>query len=470
MSLDITNNVVISVVSSTTQKVNAVVSPNGCLDILSRIEIERLLDTSQSGVYELFRRCSLAVLNCGSEVDDSKTVLEHFSDYSITVLQQGRGIKLDLRNAPASAFVDDELVQGIREHLFAVLRDIVFTNIEISHDPKLDIQNSSYITNGVFHLLRNAGVLLPRNYPDMVVCWGGHAISREEYDYSKELGYQLGLRGLNVCTGCGPGAMKGPMKGAMIGHTKQRIKDGRYVGITEPGIIAAEPPNPIVNELVILPDIEKRLEAFVRTGHGFVVFPGGVGTAEEILFLIGILLHPCNAKVPFPLIFTGPESSAEYFQQIDQFIESVLGQTAKQKYSIVINNPQKVAQMIKKGLFAVQRFREQNHDAFYFNWQLKVAHDLQIPFVPNHETMSKLELHNDQPIHHLAANLRRAFSGIVTGNVKDSGIRAIEQEGPYRIKGNPAITQPLNKLLRSFVAQKRMKLAGEYEPCYEITN
>jgi len=53
--------------------------------------------------------------------------------------------------------------------------------------------------------------------------------------------------------------MKGPMKGATIGHAKQRIEGGRYIGVTEPGIIAAEPPNPIVNQLVILPDIEKRL-------------------------------------------------------------------------------------------------------------------------------------------------------------------------------------------------------------------
>ena len=55
--------------------------------------------------------------------------------------------------------------------------------------------------------------------------------------------------------------MKGPMKGATIAHAKQRIHGGRYLGLTEPGIIAAEAPNPIVNELVILPDIEKRLEA-----------------------------------------------------------------------------------------------------------------------------------------------------------------------------------------------------------------
>jgi len=37
-------------------------------------------------------------------------------------------------------------------------------------------------------------------------------------------------------------------------------------------IIAAEAPNPIVNDLVIMPDIEKRLEAFTRVGHGIVIF------------------------------------------------------------------------------------------------------------------------------------------------------------------------------------------------------
>ena len=82
--------------------------------------------------------------------------------------------------------------------------------------------------------------------------------------------------------------------------------------MTEPGIIAAEPPNAIVNQLVIMPDIEKRLEAFVRLAHGVVVFPGGVGTAEEILYLLGILLQEQNARLPFPLILTGPTASAPY--------------------------------------------------------------------------------------------------------------------------------------------------------------
>ena len=102
----------------------------------------------------------------------------------------------------------------------------------------------------------------------------------------------------------------------------------RYIGISEPGIIAAESPNPIVSELIVMPDIEKRLEAFVRLGHGIIVFPGGVRTAEEILYLLGILLNPANRDMPFPLVMTGPEESAAYFEQIDQFIRLTLGDEA----------------------------------------------------------------------------------------------------------------------------------------------
>lgn len=191
------------------------------------------------------------------------------------------------------------MITGIQEHLFSVLRDIVYARNEIETRPKFDLVSQNGITNAVFHILRNANVLQPNMDPNLVVCWGGHSISREEYDYTKEVGHELGLRGLNICTGCGPGAMKGPMKGATIGHNKQRIYNGRYIGMTEPGIIAAESPNPIVNELVILPDIEKRLEGFVRTGHGIIVFPGGAGTAEEILYILGVLLNPANKELPF---------------------------------------------------------------------------------------------------------------------------------------------------------------------------
>ena len=448
--------------------VDAQISPTGRLEVLSRSEVASLLDHGHGGLHELFRNCSLAVLNCGNELDDGKELLERYKSFDIRMLMRERGIKLDISGAPASAFVDGRMITGIQEHLFAVLRDVVYLGDEIRGNRRFDQSSSEGLTDTVFHILRNADILKPTTNPNVVVCWGGHSISREEYDYTKLVGYQLGLRGMDICTGCGPGAMKGPMKGAAIGHAKQRI-GGRYLGFTEPGIIAAEAPNPIVNELVIFPDIEKRLEAFVRIGHGIVVFPGGVGTAEEILYLLGILLHPDNAELPFPLVFTGPKSAADYFHRIDEFVGQTLGEEARRHYKIIIDDPEQVARELKTGLQGVRDFRKSQHDAYNFNWLLTIAGDFQQRFRPTHESMRQLHLHKDQPGHTLAANLRRAFSGLVAGNVKAEGIREIEKHGPFEIYGEPAIMATMDALLSSFVVQQRMKLSGrEYTPCYRI--
>jgi hypothetical protein len=449
--------------------VDTLISPEGQLEVLSKAEVNKLLDTSQGGLYQIFRNCALAVLNCGSSIDDGKELLERYKSFDISIVQRERGIKLEIKGAPANAFVDGKMIKGIHEHLFAVLRDIIFIANEVTDNPKFDMSRSEGITDSVFHILRNANVLKPQRNPNLVVCWGGHSINRVEYNYSKEVGYQMGLRDLDICTGCGPGAMKGPMKGATIGHAKQRLTGGRYLGISEPGIIAAESPNPIVNDLVIMPDIEKRLEAFVRTGHGIIVFPGGAGTAEEILYILGILLHPDNADMPYPLIFTGPETARDYFVQINEFIGLTLGEKAQQRYKIIVDDPAMVAQEMLLGIRQVREFRKSRSDAYYFNWLLKIDEEFQKPFKPNHENMRNLSLHKNQETHLLAADLRRAFSGVVAGNVKDEGIRAIEKFGHFEIHGDPAIMGPMDALLASFVAQSRMKLPGKtYMPCYKI--
>jgi hypothetical protein len=454
----------------TNKLVNARITPSAHLNILSQLEVSKLLDSNNTGLYQIFRQCALAVLSHGNYTDDAKILLERHKAFDISIIQQDRGIKLEVIGAPAEAFVDGRMIRGINEHLFAVLRDIIYTYDAIIDNPKFDLKDSDGITNAIFHIMRNSGNLRQRSRPQLVVCWGGHSISREEYDYTKEVGYQLGLRGMDICTGCGPGAMKGPMKGATYGHSKQRIKDGQYLGITEPGIIAAESPNAIVNDLVILPDIEKRLEAFVRTGHAIVVFPGGAGTTEEILYILGILLHPDNEQMPFPLIFTAPECSRDYFQKIDEFIGATLGAQAQKRYEIIIDRPEKVAKRIKKGTKKVRDFRRKHSDAYYFNWRLNIDKEFQQTFIPNHENMANLELSKNLETHILAANLRRAFSGIVSGNVKDEGIRAIEKHGNFKISGDHEIMQRMDELLASFVKQDRMKLPSDivYMPCYEI--
>jgi predicted Rossmann-fold nucleotide-binding protein len=452
------------------EPVDVEVWPEGSLEILSQVEVDQLLDQGEGGLYPLLRRCILAVLNSGGNTDDARTVLDKHKDFSVGFIQLDRGLKLSLKRAPSRAFVDGKMIRGTRELLFAVLRDIVFTNNEIRESGRFDLKSSENITNAVFHILRNARLLQTPADVDLAVCWGGHAISRDEYDYTKLVGYEIGLRGLNVCTGCGPGAMKGPMKGATIGHAKQRIRNGRYIGVTEPGIIAAESPNPIVNSLVIMPDMEKRLEAFVRLGHGIIVFPGGVGTAEEILYLLGVLIHPKNEPIPFPMIMTGPADSEPYFRQIDEFVAATLGDSARRRYKIVIDDPRRVAKELLEGLRQVRAFRMHHGDAYYFNWRLNIDKDFQVPFTASHESMRSIELMENLPSHQLAVNLRRVFSGIVSGNVREDTIAVIEEKGPFEIEGSKKIMTLLDRLLAAFVTQGRMKIASDtYSPCYRLT-
>ncbi|QSX75152.1 LOG family protein [Lysobacter arenosi] len=453
-------------IETTLPTVNARIYPKGGLDVLSRDEVARLRDVS-TGMHDLLRRCALAVLTSGSASDDPRAARELYPEFDIQVHQQDRGVRIDLTHAPAMAFVDGEIIRGVAELLFAVVRDLAYTVMELGPDSNKDLETSSGITDSVFGLLRNARILHPTE-PNLVVCWGGHSISRDEYVYTKQVGYELGLRGLDICTGCGPGAMKGPMKGATIAHAKQRRGRTRYIGITEPGIIAAESPNPIVNHLVIMPDIEKRLEAFVRLGHGIIVFPGGVGTAEEILYLLGILLREENAHLPFPLIFTGPTASAPYFEQIDKFIRLTLGEEATKRYEIIVGEPDKVAKRMSAGIRKVREHRIAQKDSFFFNWSVDIPLAFQRPFVPSHEAMASLDLHHGRKPHELAADLRRAFSGIVAGNVKEDGMRRIEAHGPFEIHGDADMMQSLDALLRAFVEQRRMKIAGEYKPCYRV--
>jgi predicted Rossmann-fold nucleotide-binding protein len=449
--------------------VDARVGPRGSLENLSQSEVAKLLDTGAQGLYPLFRNCALAVLNSGSGGDDTREIFERYRSFTVSILRHAWGIKLEIANAPASAFVDGEMIRGIKEHLFAVLRDVVFAAGEYVGAGRQAAREPAAITNAVFHILRNARVLEHKSRPNLVVCWGGHSIGHDEYQYTKRVGYELGLRQQDVCTGCGPGAMKGPMKGATIGHAKQRIINGRYIGLTEPGIIAAEPPNAIVNQLVILPDIEKRLEAFVRLGHGIVIFPGGVGTAEELLYLFGILLDPDNSAQPLPVVLTGPASSAAWFEQLGAFIRGTLGDSSWQRLRVIIDDPAAVARHMVEQMQRVREFRRERNDSYNYNWLLKVPHELQQPFEPTHESMRALRLHRDQPAHELAADLRRLFSGIVSGNVKERGIAAIEQHGPFELAGETSILRQLDQLLTAFVRQGRMKLPGSvYSPCYRL--
>ncbi len=446
--------------------------PRGSLDLLSQVESDLLRQSVDGELYQLFRNCLLAVLNTGSQTDDANKLFQQYKDFEAKVGRTERGIKLELINPPQSVFVDGELTRLIRKNLFSVLRDILYMREVVStYDQKRFFKygRQQITTDLIFMTLRNAKALQPAQDQNVVVCWGGHSINEIEYQYAREVGHELGLRRFDICTGCGPGAMEAPMRGAAVGHTQQGHEANRYIGITEPSIIAAEPPNPLVNELIIMPDIEKRIEAFIRLGHGLIIFPGGVGTAEEFLYILSILMMEENKEQVLPIILTGPKESESYFKTLDHFIAMSLGAEAQKHYEIIIDDPVLVAQKMKQAMPLVRTSRKQSGDAYCFNWSLSISEELQKTFKPTHENMSNLNLYKDQPKEKLAAALRQAFSGIVAGNIKESGVQAIKEHGPFVLHGDSELMVLVDNLLNDFVEQGRMKLPGAaYQPCYRV--
>ena len=209
----------------------------------------------------------------------------------------------------------------------------------------------------------------------------------------------------------------------------------------------------------------------LERGLGLGTQPAAVVAVFHTLFnLLGVLLNPDNAEIPFPLVFTGPPGAATYFEQIDHFIRLTLGDDAASRYRIVVDDAEKVARIMARGLDEVRKYRIRTNDAFYFNWLLNIEDSFQIPFQPTHENMRDLDLRRGLPLHQMAANLRRMFSGIVAGNVKPEGLQAIREKGPFEIRCEPEIAESLDTLLTAFIGQNRMKLPGDkaYEPCYRL--
>jgi hypothetical protein len=200
-----------------------------------------------------------------------------------------------------------------------------------------------------------------------------------------------------------------------------------------------------------------------------IVFPGGVGTAEEVLYLVGTLLQPRNEDVLLPFVMTGPASSRGYFEQLHEFIGLTLGERAQSLYRIIIDDPQAVGQHLRRAVAEVHAQRTTRNESFYFNWRLQVPEAMQQRFEPTHANMRALRLSRDVPLHELASELRRAFSGIVSGNVKPEGQRAVAEKGPFELGGHASLLAPLDELLARFASEGRMKTGpGGYVPCYRL--
>ena len=111
---------------------------------------------------------------------------------------------------------------------------------------------------------------------------------------------------------------------------------------------------------------------------------------EELLYLLGILLHPENKDMSFPLILTGPSDSEPYFKQVVEFISLTLGSAALERIDVIIDNAELVAKKMKVGMKGVEAYRRKTDDAFFYNWGFTIEESFQQPFIASHDNMANL--------------------------------------------------------------------------------
>lgn len=320
--------------------------------------------------------------------------------------------------------------------------------------------------------------------------WGGGSIPAEEYDYSAAVSkaimenMQPQMSGnknddkdahFTAITGSGPGVMKGPMMGLKKSEHPEDLY--KCLGLSQTSIIAIEAPNHHIDELVIFPDMEKRLEAFMRTGQGLVVFPGGIGTLEETMYLLSITLHAENKhNSAIPVVFTGPESAKGYYENFIAFLNETIGPEAGHyvQERLILGDPKAAAD---KALTAIshrdtQRDKDDVADRFdpLFDQHLTIPKISQKPFAPTAENIESLnnffqkqETDQAEPRKDvIAARVRQLVHVVFRMTLnKRAGMAGMAGIEGAELKLPNSIRQPLQQLLESARQAGRLKVSAE---------
>jgi len=153
----------------------------------------------------------------------------------------------------------------------------------------------------------------------VITIFGGAKVDKEG-DYAKkayEIARKFVEHEVSVLTGGGPGIMDAANCGAASVHKEHKCRKSDTIGIAVSGIdawFASE----CYYDTIRVSYFFMRKWLLIRYSVGFVIFPGGLGTMDELFDLLNLLKHH---KIPeFPIILIGKE----YWQPLLDFQDMAL--------------------------------------------------------------------------------------------------------------------------------------------------
>jgi len=202
---------------------------------------------------------------------------------------------------------------------------------------------------------------LTRLNQPVITVFGGSRLEKDS-PYSQKaatLGRDLARDGFSIITGGGPGIMEAANMGAYEfskdckGSCKAKECDAKHckrrlvtIGIGVEGL-AIERLNPYTQDLIIMDHFFTRKWLLVRYSVGFVVFPGGFGTLDELFEVVTLI--QTEKMPPTAIVLVGKD----YWQPLLDFITgSALAQGLVEQKDIeiftVVDDPDEAAAIIKE--------------------------------------------------------------------------------------------------------------------------
>lgn len=397
-----------------------------------------------------------------ADYSDTRQIRDKFAGMRLGLRKDGGTAYLLCRGVPVDCLYDGRnVIWAACEFISSAIRDIVFP--PPGPAPGAD---SLVVSLALRRFAEHAGVLYrgERNLVSFV--WGGHRVSMEEYEFAKEVAYwaTLFLPHMEHITGCGEGIMKAPFKGAQVAYAKQRtyprfgLRD--FIGFTEKNILAAEPPNELVNRFVVFPNVEWRMEAFIRASHCGRAHPGGPGTMEEVLTMLAVLLDPANRDCGFVFDLVERDGGV-YFKTFEDYLRECFGNALDGLYEIHLGAPANYARTL------AERARRTS-TRYLWNEELRFDPRFQEPFAVDFASMEALDLSRDQEAQDLLINLRRFFHSIVHVSVKDPDLLDSWGDERPRIRGDKRILKATDRLVRRLAQQGRIHPDAAYTTPYRV--
>lgn len=185
-----------------------------------------------------------------------------------------------------------------------------------------------------------------------ITIFGGARIPNESIHakMAVELGKKLAGAGFSIITGGGPGIMEAANQGAFeylkeskdinLKHPKRFVSAG--IGLLK---LNLEKSNPYVQENIVMTHFFARKWLLVRYSVGFVIFPGGFGTLDELFEVVTLV--QCNRMEKVPVILI----DSNYWQPLMDFIKhraiaNNLISPEDEKILSVVDTPQEAFEII----------------------------------------------------------------------------------------------------------------------------